>query len=485
LVGVFNKAIYDLPNPRLQRLREKLAAYTFTVEWVPGKTHLIADALSRAPVFQPSDDDELPIDTAISCLSSTQSSLLASLTSKKDADYKLLLLDVQDGSQNSNYIKQLQGVKERLSVLEDLVLLDAKRIVLPVPAIKDILKYLHLSHSGYTKTYELARQLYYWPGMVNDIKQLVASCSACQRLQASQPKNPMITDPPSSYLGPPFCHVGLDLFSFAGKTHLICVDQWSGFPLYKRLGATTVKAVTDILSSWFNMFGWPASIRSDGGPQFSSAFTQFCKCHGIDHQLSSPYNPKSNGLAESAVKSVKYILSKANETGENADNMLYNWRNTPRADGYSPAQLLFGRRQKTSLPMLPHHFLPVSYQEAAQAKDKSFLNINKWQKLFVLIMALIKPGSKVLLQDPKTGYWDQEAYVKEARADKQSYIVTSAGKEFIRSRFMIRPIASVIPDSGSQQQSSFTASSTSPASLPTNSLWVGQPPGQQPWTGWS
>ena len=51
LVGTFNKGISELTNPRLQRLREKVAGYQFTVKYVPGKTHNIADALSRAPIF--------------------------------------------------------------------------------------------------------------------------------------------------------------------------------------------------------------------------------------------------------------------------------------------------------------------------------------------------------------------------------------------------------------------------------------------------
>ena len=49
LEGVFKKTIFDVPHPRLQRLREKLAAYNFIVTWALGKTHPIADALSRAP----------------------------------------------------------------------------------------------------------------------------------------------------------------------------------------------------------------------------------------------------------------------------------------------------------------------------------------------------------------------------------------------------------------------------------------------------
>ena len=63
LEGVFQKDIFDLSIPRLQRLREKVAMYSFRFCWVPGKTHLIVDALSRAPLFAPEEHPGLEIDT--------------------------------------------------------------------------------------------------------------------------------------------------------------------------------------------------------------------------------------------------------------------------------------------------------------------------------------------------------------------------------------------------------------------------------------
>ena len=47
LEGIFKKDLFEVNNPRLQRIREKLLPYTFTLKWVAGKSHHIADALSR------------------------------------------------------------------------------------------------------------------------------------------------------------------------------------------------------------------------------------------------------------------------------------------------------------------------------------------------------------------------------------------------------------------------------------------------------
>ena len=144
--------------------------------------------------------------------------------------------------------------------------------------------------------------------------------------------------------------------------------------LVKKLKRTDTKTIINVMSEWFNMLGWPRSMRSDGGPQFRGELTEFCNENKIIHELASAYNPKSNGLAEAAVKNVKLLMEKCFRAGECLDSALYIWKNTPRVDGKSPVQLLFGRRQLTSLPTLPQHHAAVDLQEAAANKDKVFEN---------------------------------------------------------------------------------------------------------------
>ena len=69
MVGIFDKALAALENARLMRRREKIIPYTFKITWVAGKTHYIADALSRYPVFGPAEDN-FNVDMAIKCLRS-------------------------------------------------------------------------------------------------------------------------------------------------------------------------------------------------------------------------------------------------------------------------------------------------------------------------------------------------------------------------------------------------------------------------------
>ncbi len=441
LEGIFQKELFGIGNPRLQRIREKLIEYSFVTRWVPGKNHHIADALSRAPLFAPEEDDDMVIDTARVCLARTvdRNNELTAVLDSVDSDYIQFRHDVLEGTCKSEYARLMKAVMSQLSVDDELVYLDAKRIVMPRKAVVKILKLVHVSHIGVNKTYDLCRSLYFWPGMLNDIKQMIAQCRPCSIHRPSLPKNPRVTNPPSDYMGPPMCHVGLDLFDFGGQKHLICVDQWSGYPLFATLSSQTSAAVIKQLHSWFNTLGWPKSLRVDGGPQFRSAFIEFCAKNSIVHERSAPYNPRSNGLAESAVKVVKSILLKCLGEKSDVQRALYEWRNAPRAHGYSPAQLLFGRSQKMLLPQPDSAFQQVSFEEAAVAKDKQFAGQEEHYNRDKVDLELLQPGQLVRVQSEKDKTWESVGTVVEIRPDQLSYLVDLNGLVSIRCRSMLRP----------------------------------------------
>ena len=295
--------------------------YSFVVRWVPGKTHFIADALSRAPLFAPEELPDLDIDTAISCLAVTSQPSLSMVYAAIDDDYRTLLCDVKNNTSLSNYSRALKGNFDNLSISDGLVLLDSHRIVLPLPAIKPILKLLHASHSGMTKTL-------FWhafcifgqgcPTTLSNLSLLAPPASKCFPLNLPIPWLPL---PPHLILV--FRCNTLDWTCSRTPTKTSVLTIGVGYPLYHQLRSLTSESVLRVLTNWFNLFGWPSSIRSDGGPQFRGEFSRFCSSHSIVHQVSAPYNPKSNGLAEAGVKSVKNILRKCSTSGSDAEHMLY------------------------------------------------------------------------------------------------------------------------------------------------------------------
>ena len=153
---------------RDSRMRDKLTNYVFNLTWVAGKTHEIADALSRYPVFAGESLGDpavsVPIDGHV-ILAFSSPDHLTDLVDLVDDDYEALRAAVVSGIKpvtSKPAIGRL--IWPHLSVSahgDNLILAHGTRIVLPSKAIQPVLKLLHEPHQGQTKTLKLAEQLYY------------------------------------------------------------------------------------------------------------------------------------------------------------------------------------------------------------------------------------------------------------------------------------------------------------------------------------
>ncbi|EEQ99402.1 conserved hypothetical protein, partial [Perkinsus marinus ATCC 50983] len=89
---------------------------------------------------------------------------------------------------------------------------------------------------------------------------------------------------------------------------LVLTCHFSGFtvgsPLKNRKSAT----VATEMASLFTLLGAPASLRPDGGPCFRGRpLAEMLSLRAVRHRVESPYASFSNGLAERAVASVKFL----------------------------------------------------------------------------------------------------------------------------------------------------------------------------------
>ena len=100
------------------------------------------------------------------------------------------------------------------------------------------------------------------------------------------------------------------------------------------------------LRNYFSRFGIPEELSSDGGPEFAAAMTkEFLSSWGVQHRISSAYNPQSNGRAEVAVKSAKRLLrSNMSPSG------------TLNSDAFLQAMLVV-------VPLIPHELRQPSKQK--------------------------------------------------------------------------------------------------------------------------
>ena len=90
----------------------------------------------------------------------------------------------------------------------------------------------------------------------------------------------------------------------------------------------------------------------------------------IQHGQSSPYNPQSNGHAERNVGILKQLIIKTdNEINSKAFlDGISQLRNTPREDGFSPTQVVFGRSLRTLIPTLTEALGTNEFVEQARKK---------------------------------------------------------------------------------------------------------------------
>jgi len=421
LLGTFSKPLGEISNARLQRFCEKLLQYSFTVTWVPGKLHLIADALSRAPIFDPPEVEDITVNLVLERTIARDPALQELYDSiSEDANYQLVKDAFKSGKRLvtlpfDHPARRYKSMWDDISLRDDLLVIDDNRVIIPESYKHKVLEKLHFSHAGITKTKQLARELYYWPGMGTDIEKLIGSCEPCQLHRESQ-SLPIIK---ISNAEEPMHSVSLDLFDYDGSDHLIMCDRYSCHIWVHKLRRTVTEAITNQLKTWFYEIGFPSHIISDNGPQFRAEFKDFCKQNHIIHVTSSPYNSRSNGLAENAVKLAKQLIKKTTSVSEFRKSLLH-WLSTPLANGQkSPNELFYGRRLRTTLPVLST--LPNISRPSADFPQQ------------------LKVGDRVRMQNQHNNSWDDIGIITEILPSGRSYRVTrdSGGQSVVRNhRFL-------------------------------------------------
>ena len=153
-------------------------------------------------------------------------------------------------------------------------------------------------------------------------------------------------------------------------------------------------------------------------------FKQFSEEYNFAHVTSSPQYPASNGEAEQAVRTVKTMLRKC------ADPYLAMliYRSTPLQNGYSPGELLMGRKLRTTLPILPNQLEPSTpdysllqkRESDVRTKEQQYFNSRHRSRQLVELY----PGDSVYVDD---GTISAEGEVVQQVAPRSYQVNTSHG----------------------------------------------------------
>lgn len=227
-------------------------------------------------------------------------------------------------------------------------------MIIPVSLRNVMLNKLHEGHMGITKTRRRAQGTMWWPNISSEIEAKIRGCPTCIQ-HASNHHEPLL---PAVLTNFPWEVISMDLFKLESHWYLVVVEHFYRFFEVARLERMRT---IDIIAECKKLFlrRIPVKICTDTGSQFqplqSSEFQQFAGDWGFTTSSSSPHFHQANGAAEAAVKNAKSLLKKNKNNFEKA---LLAYRNTALETGFSPAELLYGRGLRDTLPSV-HHAMRV------------------------------------------------------------------------------------------------------------------------------
>ena len=117
------------------------------------------------------------------------------------------------------------------------------------------------------------------------------------------------------------------------------------------------------------------------------------------------------------------------------------WRNVPRADGVSPSQAFFGRRQRTTLPVLDLSNFNDTFQHASDARaDVQQASKDRYDAT-AHILPDLAPGDIVRVQDPTSKTWNSTGEIVSVHPYGRSYNVSiDQNAPVRRNRRFLKPV---------------------------------------------
>lgn len=258
----------------------------------------------------------------------------------------------------------------------------------------------------------------------------------CQSYQRSNTKQPLQPHPVPDL---PWEELGIDFFHLDNTNHIMVVDYHSKFVEIKKLSSTNSESVTNSLTQIFRTHGLPSTIHSDNGPPFdSSSFREFIERYNMKHVTSSPLYPKSNGMVERAIQTVKSMLIKTKMSRGDLNMAVVEYNNTPKENHKTPSEMLMGRRLRTMIPTHKNILKPLYHTKETIDELK---NIQSKQKMYYDRAAHklrdLSENENVYMQKG-IRQWVPGTVVKKDE-NPESYIVKTQDGVYRRNRIHIRP----------------------------------------------
>ncbi|XP_061181232.1 uncharacterized protein LOC133189855 [Saccostrea echinata] len=305
-----------------------------------------------------------------------------------------------------------------------------------------ILKACHTTatarHQGVNRTATKIRERYWWVGMQQDIVEYVDTCEKCQR-QNQLRKTPSVLHPIPVHDGP-FSMVGLDLVgplqeTTSGNKYIaVLTDYLTKWPEVKAIPSKHADVICDFIIEVICRHGAPKTILTDRGREFCNSLNdKLCQSMGIQHRVSAPYHPQTNGLTERFNQTLcsaltKYVSEKQDDWDQYLQQVAFAARTCQqKSTKESPFYLIYGRKVvlpiqldiPTTVPNMQRQQTEEEFDEIYSDRITSFVELlkahdaakdnisieQKKQKTYYDrkhgTADLLQPGQRVLLRNSK------------------------------------------------------------------------------------
>lgn len=364
---------------KLGRMALRLQEYEFDIKHIPGKSNLVADALSRIYMIQATN-----------------------WTNEQIADKELMAMvekNPHQFKQKSNLWYKVDDENGHLQLL------------LPMKVLNNVVTSYHneLNHVGTNKLWKFCRKRFYNPRLRNVIKSIVNRCCTCQNNKDYDPtekikhsKVDYSTLESNSSWAIDVCDLGK---TQSGNTSLIAIiDLASKWVEACACRKVTTSKVKKFLSSTWSRNGKPTSILSDRGSVFeSSEFVEFCTNENVEHHFAVAYKHETNGSIERFFRTIRNMIRTNNATtcwDKRLKEILRIYNNQEHSStGKTPAQLFHGVEQlfefEKTIPIDPELFYTNSikarvWREEAKKKLSSIAETHKNKEINIGTLVLVR-----------------------------------------------------------------------------------------------
>lgn len=358
---------------RIAKWIERLQPFHYDIQYKPGKTNVVADALSRKEYEEVLNvlDDE-PVDWPLLIADYLDSGVLP-----KDHKWKKRVLkEVKTGLfkvEGGSLLRQVDG--------------DWKHYLPHILRLDTIEKLHHsLGHLGGNALAEVIAKRAWWPNLVRDVKNVIAYCPSCQLMRRDRNKEKEPLHPLDANI-PPFHRWALDFVgelpqsSNGNKWIITAVDHATRWPVAKALPDAKATTVAKFLyEEIFSVYGCPTEILTDRGANFcAEVVEEYLRLMQVKHRLTSAFHPRTNGLNERFNGTLQDTLSKimgdasVSRWEEFLPQALFSCRVRVHASTkFSPFYLLYGVQPKIPGDTLkPVIFESNSHLTNEQLREKS------------------------------------------------------------------------------------------------------------------